>query len=496
VARRPARAAIAEEVAPMLGSSGRLDGVTRPVKRASVILAALGAAAYMLSAGPGQAVVGAPAHASSRSARPATEGPIQHVVVILQENHSFDNVLGKWCAINARCDGATTGLLSDGTSISLPPAKDIVGPALHTVLAQRTAIDGGNMDDFNLAGNCGPSTGFECYQQFDPTQVPNLVALADQFAVSDRTFEFRTTPSFVGHMIFAAATQDDFQGDNPRHVLPGFSRGPGWGCDSNLETGWSSTGRPPYVLVPTCVPDQSGNGPAVPSPVSYVPTIFDRLDAAGLRWMLYSGTGQPGTPTGTSGYGWGICPTFYECLSTEASHYVPANHILTAAAAGTLPSFSVVTPTGPRSQHNGDSMAVGDNWIGSVVGAIENGPDWGSTAVFITYDDCGCFYDHVNPLQYDPNWGIRIPMVIVSPYARPGFTDSTPVTFLGILAYVEHQFGLQPLVPSADGASYDFSDAFDYDQAPIPPVPMTSTSIPPSEREYLGAHPVVGNDPT
>jgi phospholipase C len=91
-------------------------------------------------------------------------------------------------------------------------------------------------------------------------------------------------------------------------------------------------------------------------------------------------------------------------------------------AAGKLSNFSIVVPTGANSQHNKDSMTVGDNWIGSIVAAIQSGPDWPSTTIFITYDDCGCFYDHVPPPQ--PDWGIRVPMVIVSPYAERGGTDS------------------------------------------------------------------------
>src|SRR5207244_13025247 len=113
--------------------------------------------------------------------------------------------------------------------------------------------------------------------------------------------------------------------------------------------------------------------------------------------------------------------TFYECLgSTQRANLVPASNVITDAANGTLPAYSVVTPTSEISQHPPQSMAVGDNWIGQVVSAIQNGPNWSSTVVFITYDDCGCYYDHVNPLQYAANWGVRVPMVIVSPYAKPG----------------------------------------------------------------------------
>jgi len=161
-----------------------------------------------------------------------------------------------------------------------------------------------------------------------------------------------------------------------------------------------------------------------------------------------------------------------------------------------LPSFSVVTPTAAQSQHNSHSWTAGDNWIGQVVGAIEHGPDWASTAIFITWDDCGCFYDHVNPLRFDPGWGVRVPMVIVSPYARAGYTDSTPTSFAGILAYAERTFGLAAL-NSSDKTAYAFTNSFDYSQTPLQaPVPMTQTPLPLASVKWLRRHPDAGTDPT
>jgi phospholipase C len=425
-----------------------------------------------------------------------TVSPIQHVVIIDQENHSFDNVIGKFCSEAAAgsiarqpCDGATVGYA--GTSeIPLATSPDVVSTADHSIVGQQQGINGGLMNGFFRNRECRP-TGtppYKCYQQYDPSQIPNLAALATSFAVSDRTFEFRTSPSWAGHMVLASATLDGFEGDNPKMVIPGFTVGPGWGCDSNKEEQWSDGTT--STLVPTCIPDANGNGPVVASPVAYVPTIFDSMDAASEAWKLYAGAGS-------DGYRWNICPTFYECLGgTQRQNWVPAANVLTDATAGNLPALSIVTPRKSTSQHNGFSMAIGDNWIGSVVSAIENGPDWMTTAIFITYDDCGCFYDHVNPLQFNTDWGIRVPMVIVSPYAKAGYTDSTPTTFMGLLAYTEHLFGLTPLVPDADGAAYDFSNSFDYTQVPRTGVPMVKTVVPPAELRFIRAHAPKDGDPT
>src|SRR4029077_3858029 len=104
--------------------------------------------------------------------------------------------------------------------------------------------------------------------------------------------------------------------------------------------------------------------------------------------------------------------------------------------------------------------------------------EWSSTALFITYDDCGCFYDQIPPgLNPDGTQrGVRVPLVIVSPYAIPGYVDTTTTTFAGILAYVEQTFGLAPLGVN-DAGAYAFANAFDYSRPPRAPLPMRYTPV-------------------
>jgi phospholipase C len=425
-------------------------------------------------------------------------GRIQHVVFLIEENHSFDNVLGLLCSearagqiTRSPCDGATTGQLPDGTTIPLAQASDVVPEVAHDVAAQEVAIHKGKMDGFGLIRLCGALTHYRCYSQFDPSQIPNASSLATTYAVSDRTFEFRSTPSWIGHAIFAAATLDGFQGDNPVQSTYTTETGPGVGCDSFRDALWRDETQ--NIRVPSCVPDRHGLGPYRASPVLYVPTIFDRMEAAGRTWRIYGGSGHP-TPTVANGYNWSICPTFYECLgSPQYDRLVPASQVIADAGAGKLPDFSIVTPRTEKSQHNTQSMAEGDNWIGSVVAAIQNGPDASSTAIIITWDDCGCFYDHVPPPRR--NWGIREPVIIVSPFAKQGFTDSTPATFLAMLAFAEHSLGVRP-VNARDRGSYDYANAFDFTQVPLGPVRMTTTPVPAWEREWIAEHPMKEDDPT
>jgi len=127
-----------------------------------------------------------------------------------------------------------------------------------------------------------------------------------------------------------------------------------------------------------------------------------------------------------------------------------------------------------------------------VISALEHGPDWSSTAVFLTWDDCGCFYDHVRPPQ---GLGIRVPMIVISPYARPGFTDSHVASLASTIAFTEHTFSLASL-SSVDATAYDFTDAFNFAQHPLKPINMVNSPEPASSRSYLASHRANPNDPT
>ena len=422
---------------------------------------------------------------SSAAGAGSAASPIKHVVVILEENHSFDNVLGKFCSEvatgalkrpgkDARCDGATSGTTLAGQSVPLAPAADYVPFADHSVIGQQRDIDGGRMDGFSGDPNCAAALT-SCYSQYDALTgpcaakscIPNYARLATEYTVSDRTFESDASPSWAGHLVWATANQDGFYGTNPVTSTTGpqpVAVASGWGCDSGRVTPWGPT----KILVPSCVPDSTGSlgpnwlgytRPAAP----HVPTIFDELSAKGLSWKIYGGQGIPGTtssPYSAQGWQWAICPTFAECLYTQQKNNLTSTtQLLSDASAGQLPAYSIVTPPAVDSQHNNNDMSTGDNYIGQTVAAIQASPDWSSTAIFITYDDCGCFSDHVNPLQYNPSWGIRVPMVIVSPYAKLGYTDSAPTTFAGTLAFAEHTFGI-PALNSTDGTAYDYRGSF------------------------------------
>ncbi len=404
--------------------------------------------------------------------------------MIYQENHSFDDTLGKLCVLELGCNGAKKGMLPSGRVIKLQREPDLVPKVAHDVKAQVTAINGGAMNGFGRIGGCRQTDGYACYAQFDPDQIPNLADLARNFTLSDATFESAIASSWPSHIFIASATLDGFQGNNPKHgQIPSH---PGGGCDSGKDAPWFKGSK--IIWVPSCIPDQGGNGPYRASPVKYVPTIMDRIEGAGLTWHMYNVFGPDNHKAGV-GNSWTICPTFYECLgSSQKSQWFPADQFLTDAQNGNLPNLSFVVPVAENSQHNLYSMMMGDNWIGQVVSSVMNGPDWLTSAIFITYDECGCFYDHAVPPPHDPPLGIRIPLVIVSPYAKPRFTDSTLASTASILAFIEHTFGLAPL-NSYDGTAYDFSNSFVFGKAPLAPIPLPQHRIPKWELRYLREHP-------
>ncbi len=427
-------------------------------------------------------------------------------MIIYQENHSFDETLGALCVQDNRCDGSLTATLLSGASRALTRSPDVVPTVNHDTLSVNKAINGGAMNGWEKINGCSATAGYKCLTYYDPTQIPNLAALARAYALSDRTFQMDKVPSFGTHIELVTTTLDGFTGVAPK-AKSGFTAKAGWGCDSNKFAQWKDPANPTATVqtVPACIPDytdplpkltsdrSAANGGAITTtPVQHVPTLMDSLDAAGLSWRLYTSSAA----SKVRAYTWSICPMFASCLYTaQSQNMVPPTQIVADAQAGTLPSFSVLLPegaTGGTAQHNGNSMLAGDNWIGTVVGAIMNGPDWSSTAVLITYDDCGCFYDHVRP---PTGLGIRNPMVIVSPYAKPGFTDSNVATTASMLSFTEHTFGLAPL-GTPDATAYDYADSFDFGEPPVPTVRLTQTKVPASSLVYMASHPVDDDDPT
>lgn len=421
---------------------------------------------------------GAAALGASSPSAPTT--PIQHVVILMQENHSFANVLGFWCnqSTPPRCTGMPASVtLSDGTTVVPSVAPDIVPNLGHTEIAQADAIDGGGMNGWqNVSGCAAPA--YACINGYLPSQVPNITALASTYAVADMAFTQADSPSWGGHLNEFAGTTDGFVGNNPHPVGKATSWGPGWGCDATNKVAQMLPVNGVKVPdQPSCVPDYRlglpNGGAWEPTIAKHVPTIMDLMSSAGVSWKIYA---QPtaGATDITGAYKWSGCPSFADCLDTsQDQNLVDSNQFFTDAANGTLPSVSFVIPAGDNnaafSQHNSQSMAAGDNWIGKIASAVLNGPEASSTVLIVTYDDCGCEYDPVTP-PVGPDgrqMGPRVPFVIAGAYVKPAYTDNTVTSSTGsILAFIEWNWNL-PSLGQNDDASYNLSGDFNFSQAPV-----------------------------
>src|SRR3954453_14123364 len=277
------------------------------------------------------------------------DSPIRHVVVIYQENHSFDNVLGYQCAqwtkqrqqgqtpAHQPCDGfdpsqPIRGLTDPATGgpVYAHRATDVVENAGHSTEAQAQAL----ANDWLGISDCAPGEGEHCLNYFTPDQIPSFAALAQQYAVSDRTFYASAVPSFGAHLEFAAATLDGFTGDNPRKG-PGTAN-KGWGCSSMRIAPWRPTPQSPIEYVRACIPDERGalyGGGTTPVP--YVPTYMTRMDAAGVSYRMY---GPGHSPTTLPDQAIDYCDYFTESSTTaQRESDVNINSFLTDVSTNSLP---------------------------------------------------------------------------------------------------------------------------------------------------------------
>lgn len=430
-------------------------------------------------------ITGYASTSSASSAAPTLPGPgvspIKHIIVFLQENQTFDAVLGTWCATKPLCHGAgigTTVHMKDGDH-TIKQAPDLVPNVDHGVPAQLAAWDRGANDGWTSINGC-TAPGFACLTSYDPSQIPSLIALANRYVVSDATSTFGLHPSWADHFEwFTSGNSLGFVGNNPSKVS-GVPAGPGWGCDSNLVSAWIPPGGTTSQLVPTCVPDaRTGlpNGGAFrPTPVPTTKTLAEDCElTAGCTWRVYN-----------SDKIWSIVDTF-AYLHYVDHQAVPTDQFITDARNGNLPSLTFLTPSfsgyaTDTSQHNFDSMAAGDQAINDAVTAAMTGPDAGSTVIFLTWDDCGCFYDSRGPG--------RVPMVIISPLVKSGSIDSTATSFAGVERFAEITLGM-PALNGLDRAAYPYTNSFDFSQShtPVQLPPMKRAVVPKATLQQLRAHP-------
>ncbi|MGA8533971.1 MAG: alkaline phosphatase family protein [Candidatus Tumulicola sp.] len=402
--------------------------------------------------------------------------PIQHVVVIMQENRSFDNLFHGFPGADTATSGPGHGTKYVLQQVPLTWTWDLRHD--HTQFLED--YDQGKDDGFDAQiskfksgpGCSDPINHPACwaiyntqrfktmaYSYVEQSKVQPYWTMATQYALGDHTFSSNSGPSFVSHQYLIAA-QSGHSSEVPK--------GQPWGCDADpsvyVEVLKYGQANPPVFSKAT------GYEVPGPFPCFTYPTIAGLLDGAGITWRYYV---EPPPNSGSN-------LSAFEAISQVfhgpdwANVVRPDTKVLDDIQAGQLQQVSWVMPSGKKSDHAGrDSGANGPDWVASIVNAIGESKYWNSTAIIIMWDEWGGWYDHVHPPQYpDPvthareGLGFRVPLIVVSPYAKAGYISHAQHEIASTVHYIEFIFGLGNL-GLADTRADAFDDMFDYSQNPL-----------------------------
>ena len=379
---------------------------------------------------------------------PAGVSQIQHVVFIVKENRSFDEIFGQFPGAN----GTTTGVLSTGQVIPLGRTPDsLPNDICHAWTCTIAMMDYGHMDRFDADRTCPQNNILMCMTQLTQADIPNYFTLASNFTLADNMFSSLTSTSFPNHLYTIAATSGGV-----------ISQG---ATDANHDVGCQSAeGSTAQVL------DAQGDL-TNQFPCFDFQTLGDVLSAGGVTWTNY------GPAKNIFNAYLSINHIFNDPVVWNA-HAKPDTSFVADATAGNLPAVSwLVTNNG--SEHPTFSSCFGENWTVTQINAIMNNPAlWSSTAIFLTWDDFGGFYDHVPAPNIDEfGLGPRVPLVIISPYALAHNISHTQYEASSVLKFIEELFGL-PSLNGRDVNANDLMDSFNFTQSPLPATPLQTRSCP------------------
>lgn len=376
------------------------------------------------------------------------QNSIQHIVFIVKENRSFDHMFGQFPGVN----GVTEGRCGS-QRVPLTHARDSTPNLNHEWGPARQAINGGRMDAFCRVRQPQPSSP---YVQYDAADIPNYWSYAQTFGLMDEFFSSLTGASFGNHLYLAAATSNQFI------TVPSFrdrhkNDNSDWGCDAPRDTRAARVPHPEF-----------DRRPIYQYPCLDAQTLTDLLDQQGLSWHYYA------AEEGSSGYVYSVLDSVPHIRFGKewSTNVTPPESFAADVAGGSLANFTWITPRFSTSDHPPESICNGENWTVAVVNAVMRSAFWSSTAIFLTWDDWGGFYDHVPPPQVDYfGLGIRVPMIVISPWAKPAVIH-TQYEFASVLKFAELTFGL-PSLTERDARANDMMDAFDFRQAPLPPLVLS-----------------------
>jgi phospholipase C len=413
---------------------------------------------------------------------------IKHIIVIMQENRSFDSYFGTYPGADGipMQNGAPTVCVDDpATGLCVKPyhnPSDLNGGGPHGAANAVADIDGGKMDGFIAQAEkgrrgclqvdsplCTNSTAMDVMGWHDAREIPNYWAYAEHFVLQDHMFEPTASWSLPAHLFTVSAW-------SAKCTEPGVAAS----CVNNIQG-------------PVTIPQaQPGNSDYAWTDITYLLYKHD------VSWAYYLSAGtEPDCeddaevcspkPQKASVPGiWNPLPNFDTVKQDgQLGNIQDVSHFFIAARKGTLPDVSWIVPDGKVSEHPPALVSVGESYVTTLINAVMSSPDWSSTAIFLTWDDWGGFYDSVVPPKVDQNgYGLRVPGLVISPYARRGSVDHQILSFDAYLKFIEDDFlGGQRLDPKTDGRPDPRPDVrenepvlgnllgdFDFNQAPLPPL--------------------------
>jgi phospholipase C len=376
---------------------------------------------------------------------------IKHVVVIIQENRSVDNLFNGF-------PGANTVRSGKNTRHHTVPLVETLLTAPYDLSHKHGSwiqdYNDGNMDGFNresvscIAHNRCPSQGVAAYGYVPESEIEPYWQMAKEYVFGDDMFQSNEGPSFPAHQYIISGTSTIANGSeykasenssNTRH-----KRHNG-GCDSR-----------PGTTVETI--DQYGKkGPKV-FPCFTRKSIMDLMNQHDVSWHYYQAIGGAGA--------WNAVDAIRQIWEGRSYDNVewPSSRVLTDIEDGHLADVTFVTPTAEASDHAGKTNGSGPSWVASVVNEIGESDYWKSTAIFIVWDDWGGWYDHVTPVRYNSyELGFRVPLIVISPYAKSGYISHDQHEFGSILHFIEKVFNLGSL-GTTDARADDLSSCFSFDK--------------------------------
>ena len=391
--------------------------------------------------------------------------PIQHVIVIMQENRSFDSYFGTFPGADGipMQDGVPSVCVPDPASgscvASYHDSSDSNAGGPHSEANATADINGGAMDGFvgqQEAGRqqaCQLANNPNCSQSgstpdvmgyHDAREIPNYWTYAQQFVLQDRMFEPNASWSLPAHLFTVSGWSARCATADPMS------------CSDALQTPNGTA----FLLLPPA------RRTGLPTPLFSWTDLTYLLHNGGVSWGYYLDEGtEPdcendqmfcvAKPQSALVPGiWNPLPWFETVQQdNELANIQPLKNFYDAARAGNLPAVSWVVPNGADSEHPPALVSTGQAYVTSLINAVMQSPDWSSTAIFLTWDDWGGFYDHVVPPAVDENgYGLRVPGLVISPYARQGYIDHQTLSFDAYLKFIEDVFlGGQRLDPATDG---------------------------------------------